>query len=41
MRPLDIERSCEAFGGSTRDPQSPVEAVEKCGDASDPTPVLD
>jgi hypothetical protein len=28
MRKRDIERSCEAFGGSTGDPQSPVEAVE-------------
>jgi hypothetical protein len=30
-RKRDIERS-NFLGGSARDPQSPVDAVEKCGD---------
>jgi hypothetical protein len=33
-RKRDIERSCNSVGGSARDPQSPVDAVEKSGDAT-------
>ena len=33
-RKEDIGRSCNSIGGSVRNPQSPVDAAETCGDAT-------
>jgi hypothetical protein len=33
-RKRGIEGSSKSVGGSARDPQSPVDAVEKCGDVT-------